>query len=51
MLIYTPKITSRIKYSFQLIFDTVWKIDYQLIEDLIFLKVIMVLNLIILINN
>ena len=33
MLIYTPKITSRIQYSFQLIFDTVWKMDYQLTED------------------
>ena len=36
MLIYTPKITSRIQYSFQLVFDSVWQIDYQLTEDVEF---------------
>ena len=36
MLIYTPKITSRIQYSFQLIFETVWNIDFQLTDDLVF---------------
>lgn len=36
MLIYTPKITSRIQYIFQLVFDSVWQIDYQLTEDVEF---------------
>ena len=36
MLIYTPKTTSRIEYSFHLIFDTIWKIEYQITEDIEF---------------
>ena len=34
MLIYTPDITSRIQYSFQLIFRTVLGIDYSLTDNL-----------------
>tara|TARA_B100001059_G_scaffold76306_2_gene73911 strand:- start:1063 stop:2361 length:1299 start_codon:yes stop_codon:yes gene_type:complete len=34
MLIYTPKITSRIQYSFQLIFGTVWNSKYEITDDI-----------------
>ena len=34
MLIYTPIITNRINYIFQLIFETVWKIDYEISDNL-----------------
>ena len=33
MLIYTPKITSRIQYSFQLIFGTILDINYEITDD------------------
>ena len=38
MLIYTPKITSRIQYSFELIFDSILNIDYDLSEDIVFFQ-------------
>ena len=38
MLIYTPKITSRTEYTFNLIFDTVWEIEYKLTDDVEFFK-------------
>lgn len=34
MLIYTPNITSRLHYSFQLIFDTILSVDYELTDDI-----------------
>lgn len=33
MLIYTPQISNRVKYVFQVIFDDVWKIPYELTDD------------------
>jgi len=38
MLIYTPKITSRIQYSFELIFNSILNIDYDLSEDKVFFQ-------------
>lgn len=38
MLIYTPKITSRIQYSFELIFNSILNIDYDLSEDIVFFQ-------------
>lgn len=38
MLIYTPKITSRTEYTFDLIFDTIWDIEYKLTDDVEFFK-------------
>ena len=35
MLIYTPKITSRIQYSFELIFNSILNIDFDLSEDIV----------------
>ena len=34
MLVYTPKITPRIRYIFQTIFDDVWLASVQLTEDI-----------------
>ncbi len=34
MLIFTPKITSRTEYTFNLIFDTIWDLDYKLTDDI-----------------
>ena len=33
MLIYTPQISNRIKYVFQVIFTDVWKISFELTDD------------------
>ena len=38
MLIYTPKITSRTEYTFNLIFDTIWDIEHKLTDDVEFFK-------------
>ena len=38
MLIFTPKITNRIKYTFQLVFSTVYNINHSLTDDIDFFK-------------
>lgn len=34
MLIFTPEITSRTEYTFDLIFDIIWGVEYKLTDDL-----------------
>ena len=38
MLIYTPKITNRIKYIFETIFSNIWGVNYELTENIDYFK-------------